>query len=634
MRVPLSVLQKEIPGRVLSLDQVRQYLPMLGFPIENIETHSGDTLLDIETTANRSDVLSMRGLARDLAAKLGTNLGSLPTATMPKGAAGFPIRLDSPLCSLYAAACVELGSSRYIPYDTTKFLELMGSSSKELASVDASNECLYRYGQPTHAFDLDTLQGPILVRGAQAGESFTGLDGLTRHLTPQDLVIADQAGPIALAGVIGGDRTKVTSRTRRLLIESALFDPVSVRTTAHRYNLHTEASNRFGRGVDPALVIPIRDLLAHTIAEWTQGQVGSAWEVGAVPKKTSMISMPLALLERMAGRRISPQDAIAHLEHLGASVVSEEGTLKVTPPSWRHDLTLAEDLVEEILRLEGYEYIESVVPSLEADPLPMPVEYMRRQRLSEQLAHMGFFQTLTLGFHSPSEETTPESEHVGRRLSNPLGEDYSILRSSVLPALKNIALHNMRNGQTEVRLFEIAPVYQSQPSGPRAVVTLALVWGGHMGGEDALTPAQVITPLHLMGLTRTLGLVDVRVINLGEGLLGFETPLPVSKTPSSPLIPPYVPFSRHPRVQRDLSLLVPQETTYGSVESALKKALPSACKHLRCVEVYQGKGIPEGQVAWLVRFQFQADRSLTTEEVDGWMKVAVELLASKQITLR
>lgn len=634
MRVPLSILQKEISGRILSLDQVRQYLPMLGFPIEHIESLSGDTLLEIEITANRSDVLSIRGIARDLAAKLGTTLGPLPGSSVTEGASALSIRLESPLCSFYAAAIVDLGSSPYIPYDTTKFLELMGSSSKALASVDASNELLYRFGQPTHAFDLDTLQGSITVRLAKSGEVFVGLDGISRTLTAQDLVIADEAGPIALAGVLGGERTKVTAQTRRILVESALFDAVSVRTTAHRLNLHTEASNRFGRGVDPSQVVPIRNLLSQTIAQWTEGKVIAAWNVGLLPLVASPIHLSLSLLERMAGRPISGPDAMAHLERLGARVLMDEHALNVIPPSWRHDLTQAEDLVEEVLRLEGYDRIDSVLPSVQADPLPMPFEFTQRIQWSERLAHLGFFQTLTFGFQGPSDETASASDPSGRRLSNPLGEEYSLMRSSLLPALKKAALQNLRNGQAEVRLFEIAPVYQSYPEGPHSVLTLALIWGGRAGGEDVLTPAQTITPLHLMGLAQTLQLPTIHIVDLGEGLLGFELPLPSKPSAVAPLIPHFVPYSRHPMVQRDLSLLVSQGQTYGPIESAFKKVLPGVCKSLRCVEVYRGKGVPEGQEAWLLRFQFQADRSLTTEEVDEWMKTVVDLLPSMQITLR
>ncbi len=634
MRLPLSALQKEISGRSLSLDQVRQYLPMLGFPIENLESLSGDTLLEIEITANRSDVLSIRGIARDIAAKIGTSLSHIPDSSIVEDSSAFPIYLESPLCSFYAAALVDLGESTYIPHDTTKFLDLIGSSSKALASVDASNEFLYRYGQPTHAFDLDTLQGSVTVRLAKSGESFMGLDGILRMLTAHDLVIADQVGPIALAGVIGGDRTKVTAQTRRILIESAIFDAVSVRTTAHRFNLHTEASNRFGRGVDSSLVIPIRNLLAQTIAQWTKGRVTAAWNVGLLPSAAPMVHMPLSLLQRIAGRSISGSDAMAHLERLGATVVMDGTSLNVTPPSWRHDLTLAEDLAEEILRLDGYDRIDSTLPSMDASPLPMPFEYTQRIQLSEHLAHLGFFQTLTFGFHGPSDEIGLESEQSGRRLSNPLGEEYSLMRSSLLPALKKAALQNLRNGQAEIRLFEIAPVYQSQPEGPHSVLTLALVWGGRAGGEDVLTPAQTISPLHLMGLAHTLQLHDIKIVEIGSGLLGFEIPLPSKPPLTSPLIPHFVSFSRHPMVQRDLSCIVPKGQIYGYLESALKKVLPPACKSLRCVEVYAGKGVAEGYESWLLRFQFQANRTLTTEEVDGWMKSVVDLLPSMKITLR
>ncbi|MDP2876253.1 MAG: phenylalanine--tRNA ligase beta subunit-related protein, partial [Holophaga sp.] len=206
-----------------------ELLASLGFPVDGVETKDDQTVLEVDVTANRGDVLSQRGMARDIAAKCERELLPIPHRILEEGAPLFPVRLEADACPVYCTAILELGVSASTPGDVVSFLSSMGSTAKQMPAVDASNELLHRYGHPTHAFDADTLNGALVVRWGRAGETLRTLDGVDRKLTGEDLVIADEAVPIALAGVMGGDATKVTTETKRVLLESAWFDPRVVR---------------------------------------------------------------------------------------------------------------------------------------------------------------------------------------------------------------------------------------------------------------------------------------------------------------------------------------------------------------------------------------------------------------------
>ena len=228
------------------------------------------------------------------------------------------VRLESPACPLYATALLSLGAGG-TPPEAQAFLRALESSPKGLPAVDASNELLHRYGHPTHAFDADRIQGAVSVRWAKGGEKLVTLDGVTRTLTAQDLVIADEAGPIALAGVMGGDGTKVTEATRRVLLESAWFDPKTVRATARRHSLHTDASHRFGRGADPAMATVARDLLVERLQAWAGATLEGAWTAGSLPAPAATVLLPEDLLTRVAGEPLTLAEAAEILRRLGCA---------------------------------------------------------------------------------------------------------------------------------------------------------------------------------------------------------------------------------------------------------------------------------------------------------------------------
>jgi len=628
MWIERKVLAQEIPAAAgLETRQLCELLASLGFPVDGLVQREGTEALDVDITANRGDVMSHRGVARELSAKLNQPLAPITAAALAEGAPLVEVRLESAVCPIYSTAVLELGQGE-TPTGVQAFLGALEASAKRLPAVDASNELLHRYGHPTHAFDADRILGAVSVRWAKDGESLETLDGITRTLSAQDLVIADESGPIALAGVMGGNGTKVTEATTRVLLESAYFDPKTVRAMARRHSLHTDASHRFGRGADRAMPRVARDLLVDRLQSWSGAKLIAAWTAGSELAAQPAVPLAAALLNRVAGETLPLGEAAKALRRLGCSVEATADALAVVPPSWRHDLAIAEDLAEEVLRLRGYEHIPSVLPPLEGPPEPLSPAYLQKQRLARRLAHLGFHQTVTYGFISPETDAmhAAAGNHAGgRTLANPLGQEYSVMRGSLLPSLRAAAEQNLRQGAREVRLFELAPTYVSNPGGPLEQFSLAVVWGGIQGGEDYLSPARPVAEADLNGVAKALGLPGLPEIRpLGEGLFGVELAVADLPKPAERIIPSFRPFSRFPAVERDLSLLVDLSQSHEALVSAMTAVLPGeALQELRCVDVFRHKNLPEGRQAWLMRLRFQAERTLVGEEVDGWIASAL-----------
>lgn len=642
MLILQTSLQMEFAGSAPTLDQVREQLPMLGFPIDGIDGTGAGTVLEVDITANRGDVMSHRGLARDLAAGLGLSLVPLPVSVQDEGAPIREIRLETAACPIYATAELSLGAGT-TPEAVVAFLGHLGATAKGLPAVDASNELLHRYGHPTHAFDADLVQGSVTVRLARAGESLVTLDGVTRTLHPEDVLIADEKGPIALAGVMGGERTKVTEATTRVLLESAYFEPRPVRLTARRHNLHSDASHRFGRGADPRMPRVARDLLVGRLKAWAGGTVLGVWAVGEEPELAAPIPLRLDLLNRIAGEAIELGEAGLHLQRLGCAVEAGDAGLSAVSPSWRHDLAIPEDLAEEVLRLRGYHRLKSVLPPLDANPEPLHPGILHAKALSSRLAHLGFHQAVTYGFISPEADAEfARTPLEGRCLGNPLGYEYSVMRGSLLPSLRSAALHNLRQGARDIRLFELAPTYESSPSGPVARPVLGIVWGGVLEGLAPLGTDQArprpVHPADLLGLARSLGASEASLQELGEGLYGLELAVENLPRAEERIIPDYgqrmKQFSRIPAVERDLSLMV----EVGLDFKALREVMAAGAGEMlveppRLVEIYRPKA--QGTQAWLFRFTFRhPERSLTREEVDGWMQSALSAARSQGVELR
>lgn len=645
MRLPLSFLQKEIQESI-TLEECLKELPMLGFPIESRDSVGEDIVLTIETTANRSDALSIRGIARDLAAKLRRHLVPHVPQDNPDPSIAHSIHLTANACSHYDAAVIEWDrpeSCPATPEDLLHFLKLMDITPRGLL-VDASNWLMYRYGHPTHVFDLEKIRGAIRVRFATSKEEFIGLDLIKRSLRQTDLVIADEDGPIALAGIIGGSRTMVTATTKKVLIESAWFDPITIRNTAHELGIHTEASLRFGRGADPHATSRQCLDLVHAITG-KKGIIRGIWTVGTLPQESPEIEVSRALLQRISGASLSTASTGSALEAIGCRVHASGESLKVVPPSWRMDLKIPEDIAEECIRLQGYETIASAPPKLNTHP-SFNEHYLGRQSLALYFAQQGFYQTVTFGFGAPASEATQHQATLAQRtLMNPISQDYSIMRSSLLPALQKIAEQNLRHGQSEVRLFEIAPTFKGVNETILETPTIALMWCGLLNGDGhARIPVQAAHLEHALAPLYKNSDLNQQIQSLGKNMYGIE--FPISMLDSSkisiqpmehvahPLIPKFVDFSRHPRVERYLSVLAPRPLSLQQVQQHLAPSLPTSCVDFTRIDVFTGVGIPAEYEAWVLRFSFQEWRNLTHDEVDQWIKSIAQSLKDLGIVLR
>src|SRR4029453_5944314 len=367
-----------------------------------------DTVIELEITANRGDLLSIRGVARDLAAVLGRRMRTPRPAVRERGAAAseqIRVRIDAPdLCPRYAARIV-----RGVHVGPSGFgvrLRLRRASMRAInAIVDATNLVMLEVGQPLHAFDLSLVTGGVVVvRRAAAGERLVTLDGVERTLVDDDLVIADGSGPIAIAGVMGGEATEVPAAPRDVLLESAFFTPSTVRRTSRRLGLPSSAAYRFERRVDPDGIPAALDAVAAAIVRQAGGTVarGRVEETpGAAALARPDIHLRPARVQAMLGMPLAASEIRRRLTALGMTCRSMRGALLVTPPSWRSDLAIEEDLAEEVVRLGGSTVPPATLPMIAADGGEEGADRRTVRRIRRLLAAEGLSETVTLSLVDP-----------------------------------------------------------------------------------------------------------------------------------------------------------------------------------------------------------------------------------------
>src|SRR5512143_1789256 len=437
-----------------------------------------DVLFEVNVTPNRPDCLSHLGIAREVAAILGKTV-KLPAPALPaKGPAAkdaVKVRIEDPeRCARYAARVVEGVEIGPSPLWLARRLESCGVRSISNV-VDATNFVLLELGHPLHAFDLDKVAGhEIVVRTARPGERITTLDGKDRALDPDDLLIADRDRGSALAGVMGGGDSEISAGTTRVLLESAWFAPGGIRRTSRRHALKSEAAYRFERGADTGMVIPAADRCAALIAELAGGTVLKG-VVDAHPRKGRAPAVKLRWHRpsEILGMDIAKADARRILSRLGfAEKKVERDAAVFQVPSWRVDVAIEEDLVEEIVRTKGYDAIPETLPGSGVDTPAEPGEAQAVARAREALEAAGFSEAVNFSFVA-ERELAPFEQHVvtgdgsgravGIGLKNPISAELSVMRTSLVPSLlKNVA-YNRRQRVEDVRLYEIASVYHPAP---------------------------------------------------------------------------------------------------------------------------------------------------------------------------
>jgi phenylalanyl-tRNA synthetase beta chain len=430
-----------------------------------------DTVIELAITPDRGYAFSARGLSRELACAFDSQYID-PAAIEVPAADGDSITVaieDPGACQRFAVRRVTgVDPTAPTPWWIRRRLMLAGIRSISLA-VDVTNYVMLLIGQPMHAFDAPSLRGGISVRRARPGEKLTTLDDVERTLDPDDVVVCDESGPISLAGVMGGASTEVRPDSSDILLEAAIWDPASIARAVRRHKLPSEASKRFERSVDPALPPVALELAARLLRDNGEGSIRPGRTDEGNPTSLPPVTMPIDLPDKVAGVRYDRGVTVRRLKQIGCTtefVVPDDGTAMVVahPPSWRPDLTQPADLVEEVLRLEGYDTIPSVLPPAPAGA-GLTLSQRRRRTVSRALAEHGYVEVLPFPFVSKAVwDAFGLAEDDSRRrtvtVSNPLEAERSELATTLLPGLLDMVVRNISRGSRDLALFHIGQVVQ------------------------------------------------------------------------------------------------------------------------------------------------------------------------------
>ncbi|MCH9649907.1 MAG: phenylalanine--tRNA ligase subunit beta [Deltaproteobacteria bacterium] len=655
------------------VETAAQRLTEIGHAVEQADRMGDDTILDIDITTNRPDCMNHLGMAREIAVAFDRPWRPPEVQlqeTSEAAAALARIEIEDPaLCRRYVARVIRGVAVGASPPWLRERLESLGLRSINNV-VDVTNFVLWEYGQPLHAFDLSKIgEATIQVRLARAGETLVTLDGESRDLNEETLIIADAHGPIALAGVMGGRDSEVSVETQDILLESAFFAPSSVRTTASRLGLHTDASHRFERGADPEVCREAADRAAALIAELGGGEIlQGAIDIYPAPYQRKVIPLDPERLTAFAGAPIPRPEMERWLGGLGLAVESDGSDgWEVTVPSWRHlDLDLPADLYEEVIRLYGIDRIDATLPALSGADGHTPQEQGRARRMRDVLVSCGCVEAVNFAFHDAQSDASFPGLYQAvpaLELSNPLSERYSVMRRSLLPNLIEAARFNQRRGAGEIRLFEVGHIFaQHGEAGEESQEkdALGLVVGGQTG-----TPWENGRPLDffdLKGILESLGVAldeeltlvpasrsglsddcaaEIRCGSRQAGYCGLleegEGPFPLfvaeidvetlgtgvrRDTISEP--------SRFPGIQADLTLTHSVQVSWGDLRQAIEAVSPDDLASFHLKDRYQGKGVPAGAVNTTLTFVYtSSDRSLTQDEVNDRQGLVAEALNSR-----
>jgi phenylalanyl-tRNA synthetase beta chain len=656
-------------------------------------------VLDIAVTTDRGYCMSIRGLAREAATALDVPFHDISAALPPVDGAAYPVRVEDPAgCDRFSARAVTgLDPSAPTPAWMSQRLRQCGVRSISLA-VDVTNYVMLETGQPLHAFDRAKLAGTIGVRRARPGERLTTLDDVVRTLDPDDLVVTDDSGVIALAGTMGGASTEIGAETTDIVLEAAHWDPGSITRTARRHKLPSEASKRFERGVDPDIAGLALQRCVDLLVEHGGATAAPGYTVVGDPPPPPMIVMAASRPPTVAGMPISPADVAAHLVAVGCTV---EGTdvLRVRPPTWRPDLLQPADLVEEVVRLAGYANLPSVLPAPLAGHGLTPHQQLHRA-MARGLAAAGLVETLSYPFVAPEVHdafglSADDPRRDALRVVNPLADTEPELRTSLLPGLLNTVVRNVGRGNRDLAIFEaglvfertagppllqlppvtarpsdeqIALLYASVPRQPRRIAAAFAGdiekpgWWGHgraASWADAVEAAQVVAraarvtldiraakyaPWH-PGRCAEL-LLDGSVIGHAGELhprvvagLGLPTRTCVMELDVDAFVPPgpaTAPrISTFPPVLLDVALVVERQVASADVLAAMRSGAGDLLESARLFDVYEDESrLGAGLKSLAFALRFRAPDRTLTVEEANGMRDAAIASAADQTGAR
>src|SRR5580698_8573704 len=442
----------------------------VGIAVEGISGSGADCVFEMEIGTNRPDAMNHYGVAREAAAVYDLPLKALSGFGLRASGSGhgatevpFPIVVEEPqLCPRFSARVIHGTKIKPSPEKIARRLGLLDQRPISNA-VDATNYVLWEMGKPTHVFDMDLLAGgKLIIRKAKKGEKLKTLDGVERTLASDDLVVADAKKPVALAGVMGGFDTMITDKTRNVLIESAWWDPVTVRRTSRRHGIHTDASHRFERGADFESTVLSCDLVAALILESGGGElVGDAIDVVSKQIDLAPVVLRVSEVRRILGGNLATGEIFRILKKLGFTLIPEgqgDAEFRVQIPSWRLDVEREIDVIEEIARLYGYDRFKNTLPAYSGAVVELPNAAMDATLRARALA-LGYNEAVSLTFISHADAEGFSSASV-LELENPLSEEASVMRTSMAPGMLDMLAWNLNRDSENVRLFEIGRVYE------------------------------------------------------------------------------------------------------------------------------------------------------------------------------
>ena len=678
MKISPNWLREFVPLRV-DYHRLAEDLTHAGIAVEGITGEGGAMIFEMEITTNRVDAMNHYGVSRECSAIYDLDLKPI-TPHLPSTGhlEPFPIDIVEPnLCARYTARVIR---DVHIDKSPEHILErLLIEDHHGINNVaDATNYTLMEMGHPTHAFDLDLLEGgKIIVRLARKGEKLKTLDGVERELYPEDLVIADAVKPVALAGVMGGWDTMITGKTRNVLIESAWFDPASVRRTARRQGMHTDASHRFERGADWGATPLACDRVEELILESAGGKLGGYTDAVARDLTRTAIELHRGEIRRILGQEISETDTNRILRRLGfirttkrpssssasssAAVAEQADSYPVTIPTWRMDAEREIDLIEEIARVYGFNNFANTLPAFSGAVVEQPYAGPEAKTRARLLA-LGYDEAISPTFISRADAEQFASARAVA-LENPLSEEAPLLRNCLLPGMLNMLAWNFNRGASDVRLFEMGNVFSAE--GDRV----------NQRYQACMAGTGAVPETNLEQAPRALDFFDVKgdIENLldlfAAESLRFEAPgakylhpgrsakilvngkavgelgqvhpdvaaerklkqpvwitqLDLDTLFSVPLREPrYRRLSRFPAVERDFSLLMDDSVAYRVLRQAIEAIGIAEMVSIEPGELFRGGSVPAAKYSLLLRVVFQSpDRTLRDDEVATWAQQVI-----------
>ncbi len=595
-----------------------------------------DTVIEIGLTANRGDAASHLGVARDLAGLLGLSIPQKNIPQIEKTAEKLSIEIaDTALCERYYGIKIEGVKIAPSPQWLQNRLRAIDIEPKNNV-VDATNYILHSVGQPVHAFDADQINGKVTVRKAVAGEKIVLLDGNEKELHADDIIIADSALPLAIAGVMGGKNSAVSENTTNLFLEIAHFHAGLVRKTAKRHVINTDASFRFERGIDKANIDLYGRALADLIVQIAGGKIVAHEDVYPTKHVAQTISLNIAALNAFSGIEIPQNEVASILKHLGFGIAENGNEISVTVPSWRNDVTELVDIYEEVMRIYGF------------DKIPMSgkmqvslgsFEGMRKRKIENKLraylVSQGVFEAST---NSLTTSSWWEGDENLVQLSNPLSSDMGVMRKSIVPGLLQSVAFNKNRQADKVALFEIGRTYEKTEQSFKETPVLTMVFWGKNSIESWESPQRALDFFDIkrliMGALKSIdsGMnaddIEIAVVksnwikkaDLSGTVFSVEIPLKKLLKPGKKALK-YVAPPKFPSMRRDLSLVVDTKVTFGDLQKIVKLQKINILTETRVFSVFEGKPLDEGKKAIALSFHLnKTDASLTDKDADAVMQ--------------